>query len=524
MKMNPFFLQIVEEAYSFIENQLKTMKRKLHLKAILLGVLFLGTSINMNAQTTVQAVSGLSTTACLGTNTLFLVALTPESLDSPPLLVDNEPLDNINGFASCLGCGTGTAIIFVSIQVTNGTIGSTVTFSLTLEDAGGFTIPMGVTPPNGGTTPSTVTYIFSINVDGPPSVDIVPTDPLICNGNPTNLSAIITNGASASSYIWNADGGNSSFQGGVPSTSASAVVVAEDTYHVTVSNFCGMGTESTTVGADVTPVVDLSCEDNGNNTTTISAEILNNASDVTIRLFSDGNLEFTYPGLDGPTTQSQLINSVDFLNEEFTVTATNGCGSSSNSQSCEILLPVELQHFSAFPEEESVLIEWSTITEINNDFFTIEKSYNGIDFMDLATIQGAGTTQETQSYNYLDENAMKTAVATNTLYYRLKQTDFDGTTTYSNLVTVAVPQSNLFSIQRLWQESNQLIVSFAIPSKSEVEGRIYSLDGRLINIQMQEVEAGNVQLQFNTDDLAAGMYLFSASNGNTIISEKFIKL
>jgi hypothetical protein len=504
--------------------------RNLHLTFLLvIGFSGLFMRHEVRAQTTgIQSVSALSSTNCLGTSALFLVFLGPESLDVvPPSFVDDNPGDNITGSASYFPLGTFGSIIFLSIQVTNGDIGSAQTFTLTLEDAGGIVVLPTTFPPNGPNTDlvgGIAEYIFTINVDGIPTAEILPSDPLICNGNPANLTASVTNDASALSYTWSADGGNSNFQGGTPPVSASATVLAEDTYNVTISNACGSGSASTTVGADLTPLVDLSCQDNGNNTTTLSADLLNNANDVTISFFLDGAFYTDFGPLSGPNSVSEVINSLVYTNQDFTVTATNGCGNASNNSSCEVLLPVELQYFRAQPKDESVKLEWGTAGELNNDYFTIEKSFNGKDFSAIAKIEGAGTTQEPLSYSFMDEDALTTATATNTLYYRLRQTDFGGATTTYDLVPVSVPNSKLFSIHRLWQEEQKLIVNFAVPTHSEVEGRIFSLDGRLLQTQNQEVEAGNVQVSFSTSDLAPGMYLFSASNDGRIISEKFIKL
>jgi hypothetical protein len=503
--------------------------RKLHITlSFIWGLLFFLFSINVNAQivfTNIVFVSNPTTTACIGDNPLFFVGISPSNITGFTLTDNNED-DGITGTVSCLnpsGCnGTGgTDALVVEINVVSGTIGSPQTFDLTIN------APFPILN-NSGVPASQdlmgVTFQFTVNVDGLPSVDIMPTDPFICNGNPASLTATVSNGASAASYMWSANGGDANFQGGSPSMTSNAIVVAEDTYNVTVTNACGSGQESIAVGEDVTPVVDLNCQDNGDNTTTVTADILNNASNVTVSFFNDGNLQSSFNNLNGPTSVSETIGSQIYLNQEFTVSASNACGTSSNMQSCEILLPVELKYFQARPKEESVMLEWKTIAELNNDFFTIEKSYNGQDFMAIAEIQGAGTTQEPLSYSFLDENALRTATGTNTLYYRLRQTDFGGATYLYDLVTVAVPNSQLFSIQRLWQQGSDLIVDFSVPTSSEVESRIFSLEGRLLEIRTQEVEAGNIQMSINTSDLAPGMYLFSASNNGRIITEKFIKL
>lgn len=94
-------------------------------------------------------------------------------------------------------------------------------------------------------------------------------------------------------------------------------------------------------------------------------------------------------------------------------------------------LPVELLSFEAQPSFNSVKISWSTATEKNNDYFTLERSKDGINFETMETVYGAGTTNEVQHYEVVDESPLY-----GWSYYRLSQTDYDGTTEVFDPVTV----------------------------------------------------------------------------------------
>jgi hypothetical protein len=95
-------------------------------------------------------------------------------------------------------------------------------------------------------------------------------------------------------------------------------------------------------------------------------------------------------------------------------------------------LPVELVYFrGSLTPENVVLLEWKTASELNNDRFEIERSADGFDFTSLANIAGAGTTSQASNYSYIDMQPLS-----GTTYYRLKQIDFDGTFTYSHVVSV----------------------------------------------------------------------------------------
>lgn len=99
------------------------------------------------------------------------------------------------------------------------------------------------------------------------------------------------------------------------------------------------------------------------------------------------------------------------------------------------VFPVELLDFQATPlTAEVVRLDWLTAKEVNNDYFIIEKKIKGRDeYVVIAEVNGAGTTDEIQEYSFLDETEMG---AVN--YYRLKQVDIDGTATYSKMIEVRI--------------------------------------------------------------------------------------
>ena len=94
-------------------------------------------------------------------------------------------------------------------------------------------------------------------------------------------------------------------------------------------------------------------------------------------------------------------------------------------------LPIELVYFHAHEIGYGVRFEWETASELNNDFFTIEFSIDAVEFAELTKIDGAGTTTEPQNYRYTDFSSH-----TGIIYYRLKQTDYDGNFSYSETVPV----------------------------------------------------------------------------------------
>ncbi len=114
-----------------------------------------------------------------------------------------------------------------------------------------------------------------------------------------------------------------------------------------------------------------------------------------------------------------------------------GCvGVGCNCSDCVLsvaTLPVEFTAFSAsLTDNKSVKLNWATATELNNDFFSIEKSGNGLSFSEIGRKKGAGTSSTEKKYEFSDDSPSK-----GVSYYRIKQTDFDGKSDYSDVVAVS---------------------------------------------------------------------------------------
>ncbi|MCS7019863.1 MAG: T9SS type A sorting domain-containing protein [Cytophagales bacterium] len=143
-------------------------------------------------------------------------------------------------------------------------------------------------------------------------------------------------------------------------------------------------------------------------------------------------------------------------------------------------LPITLVSFEAFVEQQEgswepyVALRWTTARDIDNDFFTIERSTDGENFTEIQRIPGAGNSDAVISYGTTD-NAPLHGIS----YYRLKQTDFDGTFTYSKIVSVQV---NLTLASRLsvYPNPNSGSRFFLNMKSEEVKSlAIYDLSGRL---------------------------------------------
>lgn len=117
----------------------------------------------------------------------------------------------------------------------------------------------------------------------------------------------------------------------------------------------------------------------------------------------------------------------------FTVTSSDGCTSDATvTITIDLPLPIELLDFYAVCMLDHVSIIWSTASETNNDYFTLEKSQDALNWAFVAMIDGAGNSQSVAHYFYIDNET-----SVDPTYYRLIQTDFDGSVAYFNLISLA---------------------------------------------------------------------------------------
>jgi len=216
--------------------------------------------------------------------------------------------------------------------------------------------------------------------------------------------------------------------------------------------------------------------------------------------------------------ESQSVGPIeDAENYVVSVFDENGGNNSiSKAVNCS-KLPAELISFKGEALEQGSMLKWTTATEINNEFFTIETSNNGIDFKQLTILKGQGNTSSTSSYNYLDRTANNGLT-----YYRLNQTDFDGTTVVLAIISIERGETSL-NISDVFPipTSGFVNIGFMASEQSLVDVEIYDLVGN--TIEMHAITSlGNNLLKLNVADYPAGIYfVLIISNENKAI-QKFV--
>lgn len=170
-------------------------------------------------------------------------------------------------------------------------------------------------------------------------------------------------------------------------------------------------------------------------------------------------------------------------------------------------LPIDLLSFNAKQNKETVDLDWATATEINNDYFEIERSIDGIEFKELLRVDGSGTTSRTHEYGAVDNDPLP-----GLSYYRLKQIDFDGK--YSISEPVAVNFSGEKTKLVIYPNPSNDKVNILYPTNYSPKATLRFIDaqGRIIK-EMMIVDRGNGVIELAIQDLPVGIYTATLTDG-----------
>ena len=168
-------------------------------------------------------------------------------------------------------------------------------------------------------------------------------------------------------------------------------------------------------------------------------------------------------------------------------------------------LPVDLIAFTAEPlGNKNALLHWTTASEINNSHFDIERSYDGRTFEAVGKVAGNGNSQHQIDYSYTDASVSKVQ---NTVYYRLKQVDFDGAFEYSDIRVVRFDAvgNNMQLVAYPNPMNDQLNVMLSLPSGEKYQLQVTNPQGALVHQRNHVFSSG-----LHTLDLSqwnSGMYI-----------------
>lgn len=179
--------------------------------------------------------------------------------------------------------------------------------------------------------------------------------------------------------------------------------------------------------------------------------------------------------------------------------------------------PVKLSAFTALLQNNEGLLNWTTEMELNNKHFEIERSDDGVQFERRGIVAGNGTTTEKQYYNYSDPINTNSSI----IYYRLKNVDTDGKSTYSKIIALRLKGTlnDNFAVFPNPFESN-LKINLSVTEDVNIQCRIISFDGKeVLNRKIAIQKGDNIVVLKDLEKIASGNYILEINTG----TEKYIK-
>jgi hypothetical protein len=186
-----------------------------------------------------------------------------------------------------------------------------------------------------------------------------------------------------------------------------------------------------------------------------------------------------------------------------------------------LLLPIELTSFTATCDGRSTLVEWTTASERNNDYFSLERSDDAINFTEIARVAGAGNSIEPIDYSYTDYG-----IHGGDNYYRLVQVDYDGTRTVSEIVVAnciesEVEEPEVQAYPNPFNGELTLVLDNFDNRPATIE--VYDMLGKLIYIQKADAPQNSYETILNLSNLPSGAYNVRVSTTDFVINKNVVK-
>lgn len=180
--------------------------------------------------------------------------------------------------------------------------------------------------------------------------------------------------------------------------------------------------------------------------------------------------------------------------------------------------PIELSSFTGLATQSGVNLNWTTASEENNSHFEVQRSSDGQVYDQIATVQGRGNSSVTQKYTFLDVSPKQ-----GINYYRLKQVDFDGQSSYSKIIAV---QSRSSKEMRVTVAPNPCrngdceVVLQGLKGTRKTLLELKDMSGKVVLTKM--VEDGTARLSPDEVRNHKGLFILSATSGNEVVHQRII--
>lgn len=311
--------------------------------------------------------------------------------------------------------------------------------------------------------------------------------------------------------------------GGPPGCQAGGIVttvpnlVAGNTYALVIDNFSttngGFSFNWNNSTAEIGAVANF--------TATVSSSPCMIATVARTPYYTGANMTYAWNFGDGFTSTAGLpgphtYTATGLYNISLTVTDALGC-TDAFSQVVNIgclFLPVELLNFDGYNNDDYNVLNWSTSTENNNDYFKVERSTDGVTFNSIGEVDAIGNSLKVKNYNYIDKSPKK-----GINYYRLIQIDLDKKMEMSHTISIENKPSLGMDFYPNPTTGELKIVAFGA-NNDIAEIRIFDLLGNLIS----STKAKNNDIStIDMSDNRAGIYIIELTEGSRFLHHKLIK-
>jgi hypothetical protein len=178
-------------------------------------------------------------------------------------------------------------------------------------------------------------------------------------------------------------------------------------------------------------------------------------------------------------------------------------------------LPITLVAWDGQCEGKVVVLKWTTASEQDNHYFTIEKSRDANDWSAIGTVPGAGNSSSMISYTFTDDGVQGLA------YYRLRQTDINGTTTVSNTIAAGCGAENGTAIVNAWDDGDYLNLVVSSTLDAVYDLILMDPQGKVMTTRASQViNTGSTTLRVDKRGVATGIYMVQLFNSTNMMSRR----
>ena len=263
----------------------------------------------------------------------------------------------------------------------------------------------------------------------------------------------------------------------------------------------------------------VECNGNGTSTVTINVTVLfgngNNSATIGYDLGSGEVIAIVLEDDSGDIIDQTYTFDVPSC-DNFSVILTAWTNPSGGGNSCSdpppviapVVLPVEFAYVGVSQKDGNVIIDWVTYTQTNNEKFEVQRSNDNKDFITIGEVKGAGNSFHKINYKFVDSNILN-----GIYYYRIKQTDFDGIYSYSDVMSINL--QNTLNLKVYPNPANEYI---SVISSNDDSFKLFNTLGTEVGRYQIISDNGNI----NISKLEPGLYFILGTKSSEIIP--FVKL